>query len=106
MRETQLKKLLKKEFETKAIAYYFAPRVKWQSCDIFGVYDVVTWDGYTTDFIQITTLTNVSHRKRKIFNFFKEKMIVPPHHSYIYAYDEKTKDFRRIHIFGNLPLDE
>ena len=54
-----------------------APKVKYNQTDIFGIFDIICWQKGTGKFkfIQLTTLSNLSTRRKKIQNFFKKNKI-------------------------------
>lgn len=54
-----------------------APKVKYNQTDIFGVFDMICWQKRTgkLKFVQLTTLSNLSTRRKKIQNFFKKNKI-------------------------------
>ena len=66
MKEAQIRKKFKEAYPKDEI--WFAPKVKWKAeSDIFGVFDAVMWS--TTGIIsfwQLTTLSNISARRKKI----------------------------------------
>ncbi len=72
---------------------WFAPKVKYQQTDVFGIIDLLAIKGKRMKKIQLTTLANVSTRRRKIQKFlkkFKIEMSVQ-----IWGWDKKKKEFRK-----------
>ena len=72
---------------------WFAPKVKYQQTDVFGIIDLLAIKGKRMKKIQLTTLANISTRRRKIQKFlkkFKIEMSVQ-----IWAWDSKRKKFRK-----------
>ncbi len=60
---------------------------------MFGIIDLLALKGKSKKNIQLTTLPNVSARRKKILNFmkkFKVKISVE-----IWAWDKKKKQFRK-----------
>jgi|GEM_PF-5259990 len=92
--------VLKKFYEKYDAGEHEPPAVFWRSpayqkmrWDIFGVFDIVAVEPDRTSFIQLTTLSHLSHRRAKIQNFFDKIGFKIPN-SYILAYDEKRDDFK------------
>ena len=81
-----------KEKLSKYGLLWFPAKVKFYENDIFGVYDCVFFNGFDVYFIQITTLSNLSHRRKKIQSKFYGKQI--PKNSQIYAWDDKINNFK------------
>ena len=71
---------------------WFPAKVKFQETDIFGVYDLVCVRKNRLKFIQLTTLSNLSARRKKIQNFLISNGVSIP--SEIWAYDAKRKYFK------------
>ncbi len=72
---------------------WFAPKVKYQQTDVFGIIDLLAIKGKRMKKIQLTTLANISTRRRKIQKFlkkFKIEMSVQ-----IWGWDKKKKEFRK-----------
>ncbi len=55
------------------------PKIKYQQADIFGIFDVICWkkNERKIKFIQLTTLSNLSARRKKIQKFFRKNKISP-----------------------------
>jgi len=75
------------------ISWYPSP-VRWKKeIDIFGVFDLVAVKHLKVPrFIQLTTLSNISARKHKILNIFKE--VLPLMTMEIWGWDGKKKKFK------------
>ena len=97
MTEKELKKKIKFLLSNKGFLW-FPGKVKFYENDIFGVFDYVFYNGSKIDYIQITTKTNLSHRVNKIINKFREKLMLPPDNSFVYAWDDKTNEFKIIDL--------
>ncbi len=72
---------------------WFAPKVKYQQTDVFGIIDLLAIKGKRMKKIQLTTLANISTRRRKIQKFlkkFKIEMSIQ-----IWGWDKKKKKFRK-----------
>jgi len=68
-------------------------KVKYKQNDIFGIIDLLAVKGRRMKKIQLTTLSNVSGRRKKIKNFlkkFKVGLTVD-----LWAWDKKRKKFRK-----------
>lgn len=76
---------------------WFAPKVKFQQTDIFGVFDLICWEKASKNlkFIQLTTLPNLSTRKKKIQGFFKKNKITAKSVKVeIWAWSSRRKNFK------------
>lgn len=53
---------------------WWPAKVKFRQTDIFGIFDLICWKKNIGNFklIQLTTVSNLSARRKKISNFFKE----------------------------------
>jgi hypothetical protein len=72
---------------------WYPPKVKYKQTDVFGIIDVLALKGKGKKNIQLTTLPNVSAKRRKITNFLKEFKIELPVE--IWAWDRKKRKFRK-----------
>ena len=82
--------------EAKWIPWY-APKVKFQQTDIFGVFDLICWEKASKNlkFIQLTTLPNLSARRKKIQSFFKKNKIKAKSAKVeIWAWNKRQKNFK------------
>lgn len=78
---------------------WFPGFVKFHQNDIWGAFDCIFYNGYSVSLIQMTTLTNVSHRRRKIYDIFAGHGVpIPYGMCYIYAWDADLDDFRIIRL--------
>jgi hypothetical protein len=74
------------------------PKVKFKQSDIFGIIDLLALKGKRKKSIQLTTLSNVSTRRKKIANFLKKnkvEMMVE-----IWAWSKKKKQFKKERLNG------
>ena len=92
---TRQVKKIKRMFEGEGTFIYFPPKVRFHSDDIFGAFDCIIYYKSEIHLIQITTLSNISHRRKKIEKIFNHDF---PKNSFIYAYNEKH-DTWKIHCF-------
>ena len=68
---------------------WYPPKVKYKQSDIFGVIDLLAIKGRRKKNIQLTTLPNISARRKKITNFLKTYKIELP--IQIWARNQKKK---------------
>ena len=72
---------------------WFAPKVKFQQTDVFGIIDLLAIKGRKKKNIQLTTLSNVSSRRKKITNFLKKNRVEMTVE--IWAWSKKKKQFKK-----------
>ena len=73
--------------------YWFAPKVKYRQTDVFGIIDLLALKGRKKKNIQLTTLSNISSRRKKITDFLKKnkvEMMVE-----IWAWNKKKRRFKK-----------
>lgn len=80
--------------------YWYPPKVRFKQNDIFGAFDMVCCKkakGHLK-FIQLTTVSNLSARRKKIANFLRENKMSPqvPFGAAveIWAWNKKHKEFK------------
>jgi hypothetical protein len=78
MREIEIKKAVYKELAKDGYIGWSAPKVKYQETDIFGIFDGVFVKDSDVRFLQWTTSSNHSARKKKILNFFGDNNVFIP----------------------------
>jgi len=99
-REAEIRKKAVQILEQKKWAFWYPPKVKFKQNDIFGVFDVVCCQKVTGDlkFIQLTTVSNLSARRKKIHNFFKNNRLRPKRalgaQVEIWAWSKKKREFK------------
>ena len=85
---------LKRQHLPMRFIWWKSPSYKRMSWDIFNIYDIlVVFSHGSVHLIQVTTLTNLSHRRRKIQKFFRDNNFIIPN-SFIYAWDQKKEEFK------------
>ena len=99
MTEKEIKGRAIERLEKWEYAYWFPPKVKFYQQDIFGVFDLVAAHEADLILVQLTTKSNLSHRRKKIQKFFAENNVRLPL-CYIWAWDEAGKDFYIEQVFG------
>ena len=92
MKEALLRKKATQLLKNEGWVVWFPKKVKFWETDIFGVYDILAVRKNKLRFIQITTLPNLSARRKKIQNFLIPNEVNIP--SEIWAYDKKKKKFK------------
>ena len=75
---------------------WFAPKVKFQQTDIFGIIDLMTLKERRQKNIQLTTPPNVSAKRKKIINFLKTNKVELPVE--IWSWNSKKKIFKKERI--------
>jgi hypothetical protein len=81
--------ILKKE---KWVCWY-APKVKFQTTDVFGIVDLLALRGRQRKNIQLTTLPNVSAKRKKITAFLKKYKVEFPVE--IWGWNPRKKNFKK-----------
>jgi len=90
-KEATIKKRAK-EILLKEGYYPWCPaKVRYQETDIFGVFDCVCVKDSHVRYIQWTSKSNMSARKKKILAFFNAQNVFIP--SEVWGYDDKAKTF-------------
>lgn len=76
-REAEIRKKAIQILESERWIYWYPPKVKFKQNDIFGAFDMVCCKKKigTIKFIQLTTVSNLSARRKKIQNFLKENRV-------------------------------
>jgi len=72
---------------------WFPAKVRFKQNDIFGIIDLLAVKGKIMKKIQLTTLPNVSTKRKKIENFLKKFKVELPVE--IWAWSKKDKSFRK-----------
>jgi len=81
---------------------WFGPKVRFKQTDVFGIIDLMALKGKRQKNIQLTTLPNVSARRKKIINFFKKNKVELPVE--IWAWNSRKKEFKKERI--NIKIEE
>ena len=81
---------------------WYAPKVKYKQTDVFGIIDVLALKGKQKKNIQLTTLPNVSGRRKKIISFLKKYKVELPVE--IWAWNSRKKEFKKERI--NIKIEE
>lgn len=98
-KESEIRKRAIEKLQTDGWVTWFAPKVKYKQTDVFGIIDLLALKGKKGKNIQLTTLSNVSSRRKKIINFlkrFKVELLVE-----IWAWNSSKKIFKIEKIDGS-----
>ena len=72
---------------------WYPPKVRYKQTDVFGIIDVLALKGKRKKNIQLTTLSNVSTKRKKIINFLEKFKVELPVE--IWAWNQKKRKFRK-----------
>jgi hypothetical protein len=97
-KEAQIRKKAVEILESKGFVYWYPAKVKFKQNDIFGVFDLVCWRKKSSNikFIQLTTCSNLSARRKKV-NFFLKENLIPtkmPVGVEIWGWNQKKGEFK------------
>jgi len=92
-KEAFIRKKAIKILTDKKWIYWYPAKVKYKQNDIFGIIDLLAIKGRLKKNIQLTTLSNISARRKKIINFLETFKVELPVE--IWAWDQKKKEFRK-----------
>jgi len=99
MKEATLRKKVIEILRDNWVCWY-APKVRYKETDLFGIWDLVCLKKRDASspvrFIQITTLSNISARRKKILKFLKENNI--HRQSEIWGWDKKKRKFKIVKV--------
>jgi len=99
MREAVIRKKAIEELNNNGWSCWYPYKSQWaKESDIFGVYDLICVHHDYRDplFIQLTTLSNVSARRKKVKTFLDQTRV--DLRSEIWGWDAKNKNFRKIRL--------
>lgn len=98
MKEAAIRKKVLEELIDQNWTCWYPAHVKWKSeNDIFSIADVIAWRDADIKLIQLTTLPNMSARRKKIAAFFKANpncAISSTLMVEIWGYDKKKRAFK------------
>ncbi len=92
-KEAEIRKRAIQFLEDRGWICWFAPKVKFHKTDVFGIIDLLALKGRRQKNIQITTLPNVSAKRKKITNFLKKYKVELPVE--IWAWGGKKRKFKK-----------
>lgn len=74
-------------------------KVRFYENDIFGVFDVICWREQYLTFIQLTSVSNIRTRERKVRRFLEKNKLTIPSAVYVEIWGiKKDKSFKIIEI--------
>ena len=74
-KEAEIRKKAIQILNKKGWITWFGPKIKFKQTDIFGIIDLLALKGKKQKNIQLTTLPNISTRRKKITNFLKKNKV-------------------------------
>ena len=92
-KEADIRKKAIEQLKADGWITWFAPKVKFIQTDVFGIIDLLALKGKSKKNIQLTTLSNVSARRKKILNFLKRHKVELTVE--IWAWNSKKRCFKK-----------
>lgn len=92
-KESLIRKKAIEELAKEKWLTWFPPKVKYKQADVFGIIDILAWKGRKQRNIQLTTISNLSTRKKKIIDFLKNNKIGFPIE--LWAWRSREKRFKK-----------
>jgi len=92
-KEALIRKKAIQILEEEGWVVWWPVKVRYKQADVFGIIDVLALKGKRRKNIQLTTLPNISTRRKKITNFLKTFKVELPVD--IWAWDQKKRKFRK-----------
>ncbi len=92
-KEVEIRKKAVKELENNGWVVWYPPKIRFKQTDIFGIIDLLALKGCRQKNIQLTTVSNLATRRKKINEFltkFEVRITVE-----IWAWNAKNKDFKK-----------
>ena len=96
-KEAQIRKKIVEILEEDGWIVWYPSKVKYQQNDVFGIIDLLAIKGKKKKNIQITTVSNLSARRKKITNFVKKANVELPVE--IWTWNQKKKIFKKEKIY-------
>lgn len=90
--EATIKKKVYAQLTKEGYIGWSAPKVRYQETDIFGIFDGIFLKDSDLRFIQWTTRSNISARRKKIMHFYDTNDVFLP--CEIWGWDAKKKLFK------------
>ena len=103
-KESEIRKKAIEQLQADGWITWFAPKVKFMQTDVFGVIDLLALRGKSKKNIQLTTLSNVSARRKKITNFFKKYKVELTVE--IWAWNSKKRCFKKERVCAENTIRE
>jgi hypothetical protein len=92
-KEALIRKKAIQILEEEGWVVWWPVKVRYKQTDVFGIIDVLALKGKRRKNIQLTTLPNISTRRKKITNFLEKFKVELPVD--IWAWDRKKRKFRK-----------
>jgi len=92
-KEAVIRKKIIKILEDQGYICWYAPKVKYKTTDVFGIVDLLALRGRQRKNIQLTTLPNLSAKRKKITTFLEKYRVEFPVE--IWAWCQKKKKFKK-----------
>jgi len=92
-KESETRKKAVQELRGSGWVVWYPCKVKFKQNDIFGIIDMLALKGRGRKNIQLTTLPNISAKRKKITNFLKTFKVELPVE--IWAWNRKKRKFRK-----------
>jgi len=92
-KEAEIRKKAVEILRRKNWITWYAPKVKFHETDVFGIIDFLALKGRRQKNIQLTTLPNVSAKRKKITNFLKKNKVQMTVE--IWAWNHRTRKFKK-----------
>lgn len=92
-KEAEIRKKAVEFLENDDWVVWYPPKIRFKQTDIFGIIDLLALKGRRQKNIQLTTVSNLATRRKKINNFLEEyqlEMTVE-----IWAWSAKKKGFKK-----------
>ncbi len=96
-KEATIRKNALKELQDKeGYICWCPPKVRYQETDIFGIFDTICVKDSNLRFIQWTSKSNISARRKKIQKFYEENDVFIG--CEVWGYDDKVRKFKKEYI--------
>jgi len=95
-KEAVIRKKIIQILEKERWVCWYPKKVKFHETDVFGIVDLLALRGKQRKNVQLTTLPNVSAKRKKITNFLKKYKVEFPVE--IWGWDGKKRKFRKERI--------
>ena len=92
-KEAEIRKKALKILADDKWIYWYPSKVKFKQNDVFGIIDVLALKGKRKKNIQLTTLPNISVRRKKITAFLTSNQVELPVE--IWAWNRRKKIFKK-----------
>jgi len=98
MKEAQIRKKATEIWTKQNWIWWFPAKVRYKKeIDIFGIWDAILLKKDKINFIQLTTISNIRAREKKIKEFLKKNNLSI--YSEVWGWNEKKKEFKILIIY-------